>query len=441
MIQLSDHFDYKRLLKYTMPTIIMLIFTSIYGVVDGFFVSNFAGKTEFTGVCIIMPIILILGSVGFMFGTGGSALISKTLGEGDNKKANSTFSLIVYSSIIVGVILTAVGLIFIEPIALALGAEGELLSYSISYGTICFFSLPAYILQFGFQCMFSTAQKPHLGLYVTIAAGISNMVLDALFVAVFHWGVEGAAIATAISECIGGILPLIYFARPNKSLLKLGKTSFDMKIIAKTCTNGSSELMSNISASIVAIFYNAQLLKYAGQDGVAAYGVIMYINMIFLAAFLGYSVGVTPVIGYHHGSDNHKELKNLLRKGLVIIGVFSIAMFILAFILAKPLSLMFVGYDAGLLDMTLHAFKIFAFSFLFAGFSIFGSGFFTALNDGLTSALISFLRTLVFQIAAVMIFPLIWQLDGIWFSIVIAEIFAVLVTIMFFFIKRKKYHL
>ena len=438
-IQLSDHFTYIKLLRYTFPSVIMLVFTSIYGVVDGFFVSNYAGKTPFTAVNFIMPVLMILGTCGFMFGTGGGALIAKTMGEGKLRRANSLFSLIVYTSAVCGIILAVVGILIIRPLASALGAEGELLENSVVYGRIILMALPAYILQFEFQCLFATAEKPALGLYVTIAAGLSNIALDALFVAVFQWGLTGAAVATAASQCVGGVIPVIYFARPNSSILRLGKTEFDGRALGKVCVNGSSELMSNISMSIVSMLYNAQLLRYAGEDGIAAYGVLMYVSMIFMAIFLGYSVGTAPVIGYHYGAQNHGELKGLLKMSFVLIGLFAVIMFAASYILSKPLSLLFVGYDAGLLELTLRAFSIFSFAFLFSGFSIFGSSFFTALNNGLISAAISFMRTLVFQIIAVLILPLIWGVDGIWFSIVAAEIMAVVITVAFLKGNQKKY--
>ncbi len=439
MIQLSDHFNYKKLLRFTLPSIIMLVFTSIYGVVDGFFVSNYVGKVSFTAVNFIMPVLMILGSLGFMFGTGGSALTAKTLGEGDNNKANKTFSLIVYSSIVCGIVLSVLGTIFIRTIASLLGAEGQLLDDSVLYGKIILLSLPAYILQFEFQCLFATAEKPTIGLYVTIAAGVTNIVFDALFVAVFKWGLKGAAVATMISQYVGGVIPLIYFGRNNKSLLRLGRTNLDIKALGSVCINGSSELMSNISTSIVSMLYNVQLLKYIGEDGVAAYGVLMYISLVFQAIFIGYSMGMSPIVGYHYGAKNNNELNSLLKKSLTIISVFSILMFEAAYILSKPMSMVFVGYDQNLLELTIRAFRIFSFSFLFSGFAIWGSSFFTALNDGIVSAEISFLRTLVFQIIAVLVFPLIWKVNGIWFSIVAAEIMAVIVTVLFLRAKKKKY--
>lgn len=439
-IQLSDHFNIKKLLRFTFPSIVMLIFTSVYGVVDGFFVSNFVGKTPFTAVNFIMPFLMILGSLGFLFGTGGSALISKTLGEGEPERANRLFSLLVYISVVCGAVLAVLGLLLIRPLSAALGAEGQLLEDSVTYGRIILLAIPAYILQYEFQCLFATAEKPTLGLYVTIAAGLTNMALDALFVAVFRWGLEGAAVATALSQFVGGMIPLLYFARPNTSLFRLGKTEFDRKALGKVCLNGSSELMSNISMSVVNMLYNVQLLQYAGADGIAAYGVLMYVSLVFQAVFIGYSVGVSPVVGYHYGAQNHRELKGLLRRSHSLIGAFAVAMFIAAYALAAPLSRIFVGYDAGLLDLTLRAFRIFSFSFLFAGFSIFGSSFFTALNDGLISAGISFLRTLVFQIAAVLLFPLLWKVDGIWLSTVAAELLATGVTLLFLRAKQKKYH-
>ena len=439
-IQLSDSFDYKKLLRFTFPSIIMMVFTSIYGVVDGFFVSNFVGKTPFAAVNFIMPFLMILGTVGFMFGTGGSALVAITIGSGDGEKAKRLFSLFIYVSAICGILIGALGIVVIRPVAAWLGAEGELLDNCVVYGRIILAVLPALILQYEFQSFFITAEKPKLGLAVTVAAGVANMVLDALFVGVLRWGLVGAAAATAISQSVGGIIPLIYFGRPNTSLLRLTRTKFDGRALLKACTNGSSELMSNISMSVVGMLYNIQLMKYAGEDGVAAYGVLMYVNMIFLAAFIGYSVGVAPVIGYHYGAGNHGELKGLLKKSLVLIGIFSVGMVALAEGLARPLALIFVGYDPELLDMTLRGFLVYSFSFLFAGLAIYGSSFFTALGNGLVSALISFLRTLVFQVAAVLIFPLIWGLDGIWFSIVAAELVAALVTVAFLAGKRKKYH-
>ena len=440
MIQLSDHFNCKHLLRFTMPSIIMLIFTSVYGVVDGFFVSNFVGKTAFTAVNFVIPILLVLGCVGFMFGTGGGALIALTMGCGRKDKANGLFSLLIYASVICGIILTIAGFLFLRPLLSLLGAEGQLLKDCMEYSRLILLAIPAYILQYEFQCLFATAEKPKLGLYVTVAAGLTNAALDALFIAVFHWGLWGAAAATSIGQCVGGIIPVIYFARPNGSLLRLTRTKFDGSALLKVCINGSSELMSNISSSVVSMLYNIQLLKYAGEDGVAAYGVLMYVNMIFLAVYIGFSVGAAPVIGYHSGAGNYDELKGLLKKSIIITGVFAILMFAASQVFARPLSVMFVGYDGDLLSMTLHAFFIFAFSFLFAGFAIFGSAFFTALGDGLTSALISFLRALVFQVAAVLLLPLIWGLNGIWFSIVAAEIAAVIVSTLFLAGKRKKYH-
>ena len=440
IIQLSDHFNFQRLLGFTFPSIIMMVFTSIYGVVDGFFVSNYVGKTPFAAVNFIMPLLIILGCAGFMFGTGGSALIAKNMGEGNMKKANELFSLIVYAAVACGILLMVLGLIFIRPVALLMGAKGQLLDDSVLYGNIILIAQPFFILQYEFKCLFATAEKPKFGLYVTVASGVTNMILDAIFVAIFHWGLVGAAAATAFSQFVGGVIPLIYFARKNSSQLQLGTCKFDGRALLKTCTNGSSELMSSISASVVGMLYNIQLMKYAGENGVAAYGVLMYVSMIFQAIFIGYSVGGAPIVGYHYGAQNYDELKNLRKKSIILINIFSILMFMAGQILAKPLSLIFVSYDRELLEMTIHAFTIFSFSFLLSGFSIFSSSFFTALNDGLTSALISFLRTMVFQFSTVMIFPMFWALDGIWISIVAAEVMATVVIILLLIGKQKKYH-
>lgn len=439
VIQLSDHFDYKRLFRFTLPSVIMMVFTSIYGVVDGFFVSNFVGKTSFAAVNFIMPFLMMLGAVGFMFGTGGGAIISKTLGEGDNEKAKRVFSLFVYVTLILSAVISALGIIFIGPLAATLGAEGELLENCVVYGRIILCALPFLMLQFEFQTYFVVAEKPKLGLYMSILAGVTNMVLDALFMAVLGWGVVGAALATAISQFVGGIMPIVYFARKNTSLLKLTRAKFDSKALIKAVTNGSSELMSNISMSLVSMLYNVQLMHYADENGIAAYGVLMYVNFVFLSIFIGYSVGVAPLVGFHFGAKNTDELKNLRRKSTKIIFVCSICMLVLSLILARPLSQIFVGYDKELFDLTVRGFTLYSFSFLFAGFAIFGSSFFTALSDGLTSAIISFLRTLVFEISAVMLLPLILGVDGIWLSIVVAEVMAAVVTLIFMAAKRRKY--
>ncbi len=438
-IQLSDHFDYKRLLRFTFPSMVMMVFTSLYSVVDGLFVSNFVGKTPFAAVNFIMPVLMILGSVGFMFGSGGSALVSKTMGEGEPEKARKLFSLFVYSTAVCGVIIAVMSFIFIRPLAAFMGAEGEMLDNCVLYGKILLLSLPFFMLQFEFQSFFITAERPQMGLVVTVVCGLTNMVLDALFMAIFSWGLVGAAAATAVSQILGGLIPILYFCRADAGALRLAKTKIDGKALLKACTNGSSELMSNISMSIVSILYNFQLMKYAGENGIAAYGVLMYVNMIFLAIFIGYSTGVAPVIGYHYGAENHSELKGLLKKGYVIIGIFAVVMFGLAELLAGTLASIFVGYDRGLMEMTERAFRIYSVSFLFSGIAIYGSSFFTALNDGLTSALISFLRSLLFQVAAVIILPLVFGIDGIWFSVVAAELVAAVMTVLFITGKRGKY--
>ena len=441
-IQLSDHFSYRKLIKFTFPSIAMMIFTSIYGVVDGFFVSNFAGKTPFAAVNLIMPFLMIVATVGFMFGTGGTAIVAKKFGEGDKEKANEYFSLFVYVAAGIGILLAVLGILWIRPIASLLGAEGALLENCVVYARIILAALPFYILQLLFQSFFVTAEKPHLGLIATIAAGVTNMILDAVLVILLpeEWKLAGAAIATAASQVVGGGFPLFYFLRKNSSLLRLRKARMDGKAIFKACTNGSSEFMSNVSMSLVGMLYNIQLLAYAGENGVAAYGVMMYVSFIFAAAFIGYSIGTAPIIGYHDGAQNHTELKGLLRKSLILIGLFGAGMIVLAELLAVPLAKIFVGYDAELMELTVAGFRIFALSFAFMGFAIFASGFFTALNDGVTSAIISFLRTLVFQRAAVLLLPKLLGINGVWISIVVAEFMAVILGTVFLIVKRKRFH-
>lgn len=442
-IQLSDHFNYKKLIRFTLPSIAMMIFMSIYGVVDGFFVSNYAGKIPFAAVNLIYPFLMILSTAGFMFGTGGSAIVAKNFGEGNPEKANKNFSLFVYTAAAIGVILAISGIIFVRPIAEhLLGASGDLLENAVLYARIILIALPFNVLQFLFQSFFVTAEKPQLGLITTVSSGVTNIILDAVLVILLpgHLKLVGAAVATGMSQVIGGILPLIYFFRKNSSILRLGKTSLDGKSLLKACTNGSSEFMSNVSMNLVGMLYNVQLMKYAGEDGIAAYGVMMYVSFIFASVFIGYSIGTAPIISYHFGAKNSIELKGLLKKSLTLIAVLGISMIIVGQLLAVPMAKIFVGYDEGLMSLTVSGFRIFALSFMFMGFAIFGSGFFTALNDGLTSAIISFLRTLVFQIAAVLLLPLILGIDGVWISIIVAEFMAVVFAALFMILKRKKYN-
>lgn len=439
-IQLSEHFTYKKMIQFVLPSIVMMIFTSIYGVIDGLFVSNFVGKTAFAAINLIMPLLMGLSALGFMIGTGGSAIVSKALGEGRRDLANQYFSMLVYVSIIGGIILAVTGMFLLRPIALLLGASGELIELCVLYGRILLVSLTAFLLQNVFQSFFVTAEKPQLGLKVTIAAGLTNIVLDYLFIAVFRWGIAGAAVATAISETVGGLFPILYFARKNESLLQLVKAPLDVRALGKACANGSSELMTNLSMSIVNSLYNLQLISIAGENGVAAYGTIMYVNFIFIAIFLGYSIGSAPIIGYHYGAGSHQELKNLLRMSLSIVGICGILLILLAQIMAAPLAGIFVGYDSELEAVTCHGFRLYAVSFLICGFNIFGSAFFTALGNGIVSAAISFLRTLVFQTAVLLTLPLILGINGIWLAMAVAEALTLIITVWFLVNRRKQYH-
>lgn len=439
-IQLSEHFTYNKLLRFVFPSIVMMIFTSIYSVVDGLFVSNFAGKTALASINLVFPVLMGLSALGFMIGTGGSAIVAKTLGEGEKEKANEYFSMLVYVTAIGGILLSILGALMIPEIARMLGAKGELLNNCILYARISFISMPAFMLQNVFQSFFVTAEKPKLGLFVIVTAGVTNMVLDFVFVGVLGLGLTGAAVATVCGEFIGGLFPILYFTRPNSSLLHLGKTHFNGRILLQTCINGSSELMTNLSSSIVNSLYNIQLMKFAGENGVAAYGAIMYVSFIFVAIFLGYSIGSAPIISFHYGAGNHDELKNLFKKSLRLIGCWGLMLAVISQFLAIPLSTLFVGYDAELLAMTRQGFRIYCLVYLFNGFNIFGSSFFTALSNGGVSAAISFLRTLVFQIAAVLILPAILGINGIWFAVSAAELLTLCVTITFLIRQRNKYH-
>lgn len=439
-ISLSDHFTYRKLLRFVAPSAVMMMFTSIYGVVDGLFVSNYVGKVPFAAINLVMPFIMILGGIGFMIGTGGSALVSKTLGEGDRKKANRYFTMMIYLSLICGAAASVIGFVFIRPISYLLGATDTMIGDCVEYGRMIFLFTTAFMMQNVFQSFLVTAEKPRLGLLATVGAGVTNMALDAWFIVGLGWGVKGAALATGISQTVGGILPLIYFLRPNSSLLKITRTRLEGRPVFLAVTNGSSELMSNISASVVSMIYNFQLMKFAGEDGVAAYGVLMYVQFVFIALFIGYAIGSAPIIGYHYGAINHSELKNMLKKSIIIMSISGVIMTLLAQALALSIAKVFVGYDEGLFDMTVHAFRVFSFSFILAGINIFASSFFTALNNGAVSAAISFLRTLIFQSTAVIVLPMIWELDGIWLSITVAEVFALIISVTFLAAKRKKYN-
>lgn len=440
-IQLSDHFGYGRLLKFVFPSIAMMIFTSIYGVVDGLFVSNFVGKEPFAAINIIMPLFMILAAIGFMMGAGGTAIVASVLGQGKSDKAKEYFSMLVYITAAFGVLAVIFGQIFLPSVSRLLGADNDTIDYCVRYGRIVIVAMPFYMLQNLFQSFFITAEKPKLGLYVIVLAGVTNMVLDALFVAVFPFGLEGAAVATAISQAVGAIIPVVYFLRPNDSLLKLGKARFHGKVLLKTCTNGSSELMSNVSASIVTILFNRQLMRFGGNDAVAAYGVVMYVSFIIAAVFIGYSMGSAPIISYNYGADNKIEMTGVFKKSTVMIALSSVFFTVVLFLLSRPFSSIFVGYDKALLDMTVNGLKIFSISFLFCGYNIFGSAFFTALNNGVISAVISFLRTCVFQVLGVLILPEIFSdgLNGVWVSIIVAESLSLVVTLIMIFVNRKKY--
>lgn len=439
-IKLSDHFTYSKLLRFVFPSIIMMVFTSIYGVVDGLFVSNFAGKTAFASINLVMPFVMILGGIGFMIGTGGTALVSKVLGEGKKEKANEIFTMMIIFTLLLGALLSVIGVISMPWVAKFLGATEEMMADCVIYGRIVTGFTVAFMLQNVFQSFLIAAEKPKLGLLATVLAGITNMALDAIFIIVFKWGVAGAAIATGLSQCVGGIFPLIYFSRKNSSLLRLTKTKLEIKPILNACGNGSSELMSNISSSVVSMIYNFQLMKYVGEDGVSAYGVLMYVQFIFVAIYIGYAIGCAPITGYHFGARNHNELKNMLRKSSFLSAVSGVVLTILAILLSSPLAKIFVGYDKELYELTRHAFRLFAYSFLLAGFNIFTSSFFTALNNGAVSAAISFMRTLIFQTSSVLILPIFLGVDGIWWAITVAEFFAFILSLIFLFAKRKKYN-
>ena len=438
-IQLSDHFSFGKIFRFTLPSIGMMVFTSLYSLVDGFFISNFAGETAFAGVNLIAPFLMMFSAVGFMIGSGGCALVGRTLGEKDRGRANSIFSLLVYTVIVLGSLCTLIAQLFMDRIATGFGAQGQLKSMCMYYGRIFCIGFPFFMLQAIFQSFMITAERPKFALAVTVIAGLTNMILDWLFVGVFRWGVKGAAVATVISQVMGGGIPLVYFILPNRSLLRLGRSRLDFHVLGKVFANGSSELMSNISMSVVNMAYNFQLMRFIGEKGVSTFGVIMYVGFLFAAIFLGYSMGVAPVFSYNLGAQNNREMKSLLGKSLVIIGAFSFLTGGMAEISAPALSSLYVGYDQELFEMTKMAFRLYSLAFFLAGFNIFASSFFTALNNGLVSAIISFSRVLLFQLIAVFALPAILGINGIWLSMAASEFCALVVSLVFMLVLRRRY--
>lgn len=439
-IQLSDHFTYGKLLRFTLPSIVMMVFTSIYSVVDGFFISNFAGKTAFAALNLIWPFLMILGGMGFMIGTGGTALVSRYLGAGQKERARRYFSMLVEFTALLGLILTAIGLIFMELIARFLGATEEMIPDCVLYGRIVIAFNVAFMFQNVFQSFLVAAEKPRLGLVATVSAGVTNMVLDALLVGVFRWGLAGAALATGLSQTVGAVIPMVFFLnRENGSALHFSFTPMEAHPLLQACGNGASELMSNISGSIAAMVYNFQLLKFLGEDGVSAYGVIMYVGFIFVAIFVGYAIGSAPIISFHFGAENREELKNMFRKSYLLMAVWGIAMALAAYLLAGPLAKLFVGYDRQLCELTVHAMRLHCLAFLFTGANIFTSSLFTALNDGTVSAAVSFARSMVLQIATVLLLPGLMGPDGLWLAALATDTCALVIDICVLGGNRKKY--
>ena len=439
-IKLSDHFTWSRLLRFTLPSIVMMVVSSVYSVVDGLFVSNLVGDMALSAVNIIFPVVMIIGAFGFMLGTGGSAIVARTMGEGNRKLAQQYFSLIVYSVIALGGVLSVACALLAGPIARLAGASDALIRDCVVYGRILLLGSVPFMLQVCFQSFFVVAERPQLGLAYSIAAGVTNMVLDYVLIAVFHLGIAGAAIATVLGYVVGGIIPLFYFATGERSGLRLTRSQLYPRQLLQACSNGSSELMSNISSSVISILYNLQLMRMVGELGVAAYSVMMYVDFVFVAAFLGFSIGSAPIVSYHYGADNRGELRNVFRTSGRVIGVTSVVMVLASEALSYPLASAFVGYNPELLAMTVHGFRLFALSYLFCGVNIYASAFFTALCNGVVSALISFARSLLFRGGMVVLLPLVWDLDGIWWAVVFAEGLGVLVSLGFLVSRREQYH-
>ncbi len=438
-IRISDNFTFGKLLRFALPTIIMVIFTSLYGIVDGLFVSNFAGDGAFAAVNLFLPIFYIAGSIGMLLGSGGCALIAKLFGEGEDNSARRVFTGLIIIVTGIGAAITLTAVWFMPKIAILLGASGETAELCTLYGTIMICGLVPFMLQSFFQYFFAVADRPKLGLFITVAAGVTNAIGDFVFMYAFKWGVTGAAVATIIGECVGGVVPLVWFFSKKGKKLYMAKPSFAPKTIGKVCANGSSEFFTSISVSLISIIYNFQLLKYIGEAGVEAYGVIMYVSSVFVGCFMGYAVGTSPIVGYHYGAENRDELKNVFKKSMLFYAIASVVLTALSIALATPLSMIFVSYDEELLSLTVKALRIFSLSFLASGFNIYASAFFTALNNGVISAVISIARTLAIQVIAVYVMPLMFGLNGIWCAPIASELSCIILSAVFIITNRKKY--
>lgn len=438
--QLSNHFTYRKLFSFVLPPIAMMLLTSVYTMVDGLFVSHFVGKTAFAAVNFVFPVVMLMAGLGSMFGTGGTALVAKTLGEGATNRAKRYFTQIILMAGIFGTLMGGLGCLQLLEICQLLGATSELLPDALIYGRIMLLFLPCCILQWTFQSLLITAEKAQLAFWLSVAGGVTNIVLDAIFMAGLGWGVAGAALATGLSQVVAGMVPVLYFLLPNNSLLQFRRTRFQPRPMLQACTNGASELVSSISGAVVGMLFNYQLIRYFGEDGVAAYGVVMYVSFFFVAIFIGYDMGSTPLLAYNHGAKNHTELRNLFRKSVTFVGACGTGLALLATLLARPIATLFVGYNEGLTLLTEHAFRVYGFSFALMGYNIFASGLFTAMNNGLISATISLLRTLVFQTAAILCLPLIFGTEGIWWAVAVAEVSSLACSAYFILKYRKQYH-
>lgn len=441
-IELSGHYSYSRILKTCIPSVLMILTTSVYSIVDGLFVSNFAGTTSFAALNIIWPAIATVAAFGLMFGTGGSALVAMVIGQDDRDRANGIFTMLIRAMLILGAVCGTLLFIFMRPVSIWLGADEAMLPDCIRYGRILVCAMPAFMSQMAFNSFFMTAEKPQLGTLLTVICGITNIAFDALFIVVFGWGLTGAAIATVLGMAVGGIYPLYYFSskKRNTTKLKFVKADTDWHCIVRCCSNGLSEYVGNIALNIVSMCYNLQLMKLIGQDGVAVYGILMYIGYVYASVYIGYNIAVSPIVSFNYGAQNHDELKSLLRKSIVILLVAGTILTGLSEILSSPMAGIFVGYDPGLKALTARAIRIYMISFMICGLNMFVSAWFTALNNGIVSACAAFARTLVFEMGAIFILPLLLGLDGVWLAVDVADMLALVLAVILLSTFRKRYN-
>lgn len=416
-----------------------MVFMSLYTMVDGVFVSRFAGTAALSAVNIVYPMVSVVVAVGVMLATGGSAIIAKRMGEGKPEQARQNFSYLILAGVLIAVGMAALALVFLKPLLHLLGARGALFELCYAYALPLVFFIPSGILQMLFQTLLVTAGRPMLGLTVTVLGGVANIVLDYLFIVPLQMGIAGAAIATGIGFSIPAVFGLLYFALRRSGPLCFVRPKGGGKMLLRCCANGSSEMVTNMSTAVTTFLFNLLMMRYAGEDGVASITIVLYTQYLMTAVYMGYATGTAPVFSFHHGSRNGEQLRRLFRISMGFIALCSVATFALALVFAKQVVVIFTPAGSPVFEMALYGFRLFSGSFLFAGVGIFASAMFTAFSDGKVSAAISFLRTFAFIVLALLLLPLAMGLDGVWLAVPLAEVLGFGVSLFFLYRKKKRY--